>query len=59
MRKLYGKVDGYKSYIIAGATIVYAVSGGFLGFITWQHAGELIIAAFGLGALKNAISKVE
>lgn len=46
---------GKKTYIIALATVSYAVAGLLLGLHTPEKAVELVLAALGLGALRNGM----
>ena len=55
MKALWEQMKGYKTYVVAGATIVYAILGAILGYIQWPQAITLILGALGLGALRNAI----
>jgi len=50
-------IDGYKTYIIASLTIVYAVIGVGLGFHDHSAAVEMILAALGLSTLRHGVSK--
>lgn len=48
-------LQGRKTYIIALATVSYAVVGLVLGLNTPDKAVELVLAALGLGALRNGM----
>jgi len=50
-------IDGYKTYIVASLTIVYAVIGVGLGFHDHPTAVEMILAALGLSTLRHGVSK--
>ena len=53
--KLMGALQGNKSYIIAIATLMYAVGGFVSGHMSASEATNLVLYALGLGALRNAI----
>ncbi len=46
---------GKKSYFVAVATVVYAVSGVFLGHVGMDEAIELVLASSALASLRHAI----
>jgi len=50
-------IDGYKTYLIASLTIVYAVIGVGLGFHDHSAAVEMILAALGLSTLRHGVAK--
>lgn len=55
INKLWEGLRGRKSYLVAIVSVLYAVvvvgwQGG-----DWVQAGQIILAALGLGALRNAI----
>ncbi len=51
------KFDGYKTYIVAGATILYAVCGVIIGKVPLDVAIPLILGALGFGGLRHGLSK--
>lgn len=57
-------LDGYKSYIVAGVFILGVVAEVFLGldvpgFQPGENWVEYIMAALGLGAVRNGVAKAE
>ncbi len=48
-------LKGKKTYIVAVATICYALSGVVAGYIPIDQAVMLILGALGLGALRNGV----
>jgi len=57
-------LDGYKTYIITGVFILGVIAEKFLGLdVPGFEAGEewlqYIMAALGLGALRNGVAKAE
>ncbi len=48
---------GYKTYIIAGATILYALGGLIIGRVDFELAIPLILGALGVGGLRQGITK--
>jgi len=55
MKKVWGKLEGSKTYIVSTVVIVYAivVAGWQMG--DWNTASQLILGALGLGAVRHAI----
>ena len=51
-------LSGKKTYIVCAITIIYALTGGYLKFISWQDAYNLILVACGAGGFRSAISKI-
>lgn len=51
------KINGYKSYIVAGATLLYALGGAVSGHLTPDQAIQLVLASGAVASLKHAISK--
>lgn len=49
-------LEGKKSYAVAVITIVYALSGFFLGYVDAQTAFTLILGASGLASLRAGIT---
>jgi len=49
--------DGYKSYIVAFAMVVYAVAGGYLQYVEPNEAIELVFAAAAVAGIRHGISK--
>lgn len=52
-----GKIQGYKTYIIAVATVCYALGGAVAGFVPVNEAVYLILGALGLSGLRNGIQQ--
>lgn len=50
---------GKKTYIIAVATLCYALGGAVAGFHDWGVAIPLILGALGLAGLRNGIPEVK
>lgn len=55
-------LDGYKTYIVAGVFILGVIAEIFLGldvpgFEPGENWVEYIMAAFGLGALRNGVAR--
>ena len=48
-------LKGKKTYIIAAATIIYAVTGYFLGYVDTAMAMQLIFSGLGIAGLRNAL----
>ena len=57
MQKLILLLQGKKAYLIMGATILYAVIGVALGFMSLEDAATLVLGALGLGALRAGVAK--
>jgi hypothetical protein len=51
------KVNGNKTYIVAGLTIAYAIIGVFIGQMEWDAAIKLILAGLGAVGFRSALSK--
>lgn len=54
----WDKINGYKSYIISGAVVIYAILGASLQLHGWERAVELILGALGLGAVAHKVDKM-
>jgi hypothetical protein len=52
-------IDGWKTYILAAATVAYALGGMYLGHLDPNEAIPLILGALGLGALRHGVAKGE
>ena len=52
------KIDGYKTYIVCAITIIYAVAGAILGYLTWVQATQMVLAALGAAGFRSAINRV-
>lgn len=48
-------INGYKTYIMMGATLLYALGGLAAGFLDWGQAMPLIFGALGLSGLRNGM----
>lgn len=57
MNKVLSFLDGKKSYLVAIALVVYALTGIYTGQMTSDQAIQVILNGLGLGALRSAISK--
>ena len=47
--------QGYKTYILAGVAIVYAVIGFFSGYMDIKQASDIILAALGFAGLRSGV----
>lgn len=47
--------SGYKTYLVAALTVVYAVSGFLTGNLDTDTAVQLFVTGAGLATLRNAI----
>ncbi|HEV2674167.1 MAG TPA: hypothetical protein VGV37_06455 [Aliidongia sp.] len=47
---------GWKTYALAAATVVYAATGYYLGFLTQDQAISTVIGGTGLATLRSAIN---
>lgn len=56
---MLNKVDGNKTYAVVVVTIAFAIAGAYLGYFDLPTAGQMILAALGVGGLRSAVSKVE
>ena len=54
---MLSKLDGYKTYIVAAATIIYALVQLWQGAIDQNTAVQMIAGALGLSALRHGIAK--
>lgn len=52
-------LDGRKTYLVAGATVVFACLGLYLGELDAAKFGELLLAAAALAGLRHGIEKAE
>lgn len=57
MHKFLAAISGYKTYIVAVATVFYAVVEYWDGTLTQAAAVGMVLGALGLGALRNGINK--
>lgn len=48
---------GKKTYIVAGVTILYAVTQHWTGVLTFDQMIQMILAALGLSALRAGVAK--
>lgn len=55
---LWVKIDGYKTYIVCAATLVYAVGYYGIGQNDWATAVSMALGASGLGALRHSQEKL-
>lgn len=49
-------IMGYKTYILCGLAIIYAISGFFTGHLDSNSAIETIFAALGTASLRHGIT---
>lgn len=59
MKKLWESLQGKKTYLTAGAMIVYAGLGLVLNYLDATKAAEIFFAALALVGVKSAITKLE
>lgn len=57
MSNFFAALSGYKTYIVAAATVFYAAVGYWDGTLNQAAAVGMVLSALGLGALRNGISK--
>lgn len=57
MNRLLNLTSGKKTYIVAIATLVFAVAGVFLGQLDVKEAIELVLGALGVASLRHGMSK--
>jgi type IV secretory pathway VirB2 component (pilin) len=56
MLSLFSKIEGYKTYIVAVVTVIYALVTMWNGTMD-QHTGvAMILGALGLGGLRHGIT---
>lgn len=55
MKQLFEKLKGYKSYIVAIAGIIFAITGLITGSLDQDTAVQTILGSLGLAGLRNAI----
>lgn len=48
-------IDGYKTYIVAAATILYAVCGAITGYVSYDVAVPLVLGGLATYSIRNAI----
>lgn len=58
MIEILKSFDGWKTHLVAIATIVYAISGAVTGQLTPDAAIQLVLAALGLSAGRDALRKL-
>lgn len=51
--KIWNWLKGKKTYGIALATVIFAVSGAATGQFSWQHAWELILGSGAIASLRH------
>jgi len=56
MLKMWAAIGGYKTYFVAGATVLYAVAGLWGGTMSQDAAVAMIFGGAGLGALRHGVS---
>jgi len=49
------RFDGYKTYLIAAATVVYAVAGWVIGQLDGGTAAQLVATALSAAGLRHGI----
>lgn len=57
LKQMWSKVDGYKTYAVAIATVLYAVLYYGLDQHDWGTAATMALGAGGLGALRHGMGK--
>lgn len=57
MNRLMEKVSGKKTYLVAIATLLFAVTGVLLGKLEFKEAIELVLGALGIASLRHGMSK--
>jgi len=50
-------LEGYKTYLTMGATLMYALGGLAAGFLEWSQAMPLIFGALGISGLRHGMNK--
>jgi len=55
---MIGKIDGNKTYIVGGLTVVWGILGLLLGQMETEQAIPVILAGLGVFGFRSAISKV-
>lgn len=53
------RVDGKKTYMVGGLTILWGILGLFLGQIEYGQAIPVILAGLGVFGFRSAISKLK
>jgi len=51
-------LPGYKTYLVAAVTVIYAAAAYWLGEIMFDQAAQMISTALGLSALRAGVAKV-
>lgn len=54
---MWNFINGKKTYLIAGVTIVYAWASVYLGLSDTATAIDLTLGALGMGTLRHGLSK--
>lgn len=57
MMKLWNLVSGWKTYVVAGASIVYAIYGVYIGSISFNEAVGYVQTALLGGTIRHGIAK--
>jgi hypothetical protein len=57
LKEIITILEGYKTYLIMAALVVFAFSGVSMGILDQTEAFKIILEALGLGALRSAIKK--
>lgn len=52
-------IDGYKTYIVATLTVIYAIAGWYLDFHTADRAVDLVIASGFAGTFRSALKNIQ
>lgn len=55
IKNITEKYSGYKTYVVAIATLLFAVTGVLLGKLEFKDAVELVLGALGLASLRHSI----
>lgn len=53
---MLSSLNGYKTYIVAAVTVVFALASWWAGTIDQSAAIAMILGALGLGGLRHGIS---
>ncbi len=52
-------LNGLKTYIVAAAGVLYAVTGFFLGNIDANTAVQILVTSLGLAAVRHGVANTE
>ena len=57
-KQIFEKLDGYKTYLVGTATIIFGISGLIIGKIDANQAMELVFVGLGMMGLRHGLSKL-